>query len=404
MFSKFFIQRPIFAIVIAILMVLVGGLCYYSLPVSQYPNITPPTVMVAASYPGADAQTVANTVGAPLEEQINGVEGMMYMSSSSGSDGSYMLTITFENGTDIDDATVKVQNRVSQVQPTLPEDVLQEGVTVSSRSSEMLMFVALEGDDSKGYDALYLTNYANLNINDRLSRVDGVGNVQAFGGGDYSMRVWLDPQKMYEKNLTATEIMAAIRSQNVDVSAGSTGTQPDADNAQFQFTLTSGGMLKSAEEFGNIIIKVGEDGGILRLKDLGKVELGSTTYSNVANVNGKQTALIGINQRSDANAIDVEKGVKKALEEVSKYFPEGVHYRILMDSTDYISESMDDLAMTFAETTLIVMLVILIFLQSWRAVIIPMLTIPVSLIATFAVMKLLGFSSTPSPSSDLCLP
>lgn len=392
MFSKFFIQRPIFAIVIAILMVLVGGLCYYSLPVSQYPNITPPTVMVAASYPGADAQTVANTVGAPLEEQINGVEGMMYMSSSSGSDGSYMLTITFENGTDIDDATVKVQNRVSQVQPTLPEDVLQEGVTVSSRSSEMLMFVALEGDDSKGYDALYLTNYANLNINDRLSRVDGVGNVQAFGGGDYSMRVWLDPQKMYEKNLTATEIMAAIRFQNVDVSAGSTGTQPDADNAQFQFTLTSGGMLKSAEEFGNIIIKVGEDGGILRLKDLGKVELGSTTYSNVANVNGKQTALIGINQRSDANAIDVEKGVKKALEEVSKYFPEGVHYRILMDSTDYISESMDDLAMTFAETTLIVMLVILIFLQSWRAVIIPMLTIPVSLIATFAVMKLLGFS------------
>lgn len=391
MFSRFFIQRPIFSIVIAIIMVLVGILTFKSLPIAQYPDITPPTVFVMATYPGADAQTVANTVGEPLEEQINGVEGMMYMSSSS-SDGSYSLTITFENGTDIDDATVKVQNRVSQVQNTLPEPVIQQGVSVNSMSSNILMFLSIDGDSAYNYDALYLTNYAQLHITDALSRVDGVGDVGAFGGGEYSMRVWLDPLKMRARNLTPADVRTAIEAQNVDVSAGTVGAQPDAGAAQFEFTLTSQGMLKSADEFGDIIIRSDAQQGLLRLRDIGRVELGSDSYSNIARVNGKQTALIAISQRSGANALEVSKGVKAELERLKQYFPPGVHYSILMDSTDYITASIDDLAMTFVETTLLVMLVILLFLQSWRAVIIPMLTIPVSLIATFAVMKVLGFS------------
>lgn len=391
MFSKFFIHRPIFSIVIAILMVLAGILAFKTLPIAQYPNITPATVVVTATYPGADAATIANTVGEPLEEQINGVDGMMYMSSNS-SNGSYQLTITFENGTDIDDATIKVQNRVSQVQNTLPEPVIRQGVSVKSQSSDILMFLSIDTDSAYNYDALYLTNYARLHIIDALSRVDGVGNVDAFGGGEYSMRVWLDPLKMRARNLTPSDVQAAIEAQNVEVSAGTIGAQPDAKDAQFEFTLTSQGMLKSAEEFGDIIIRSDPQQGLLRLRDVGHVELGSTDYSNIARVNGNQTALIALSQRSGANALDVSKGVKAELEKLQQYFPPGVRYNILLDSTDYITASIDDLAMTFVETILLVMLVILIFLQNLRAVIIPMLTIPVSLIATFAVMKLLGFS------------
>lgn len=391
MFSKFFIHRPIFSIVIAILMVLAGILAFKTLPIAQYPNITPATVVVTATYPGADAATIANTVGEPLEEQINGVDGMMYMSSNS-SNGSYQLTITFENGTDIDDATIKVQNRVSQVQNTLPEPVIRQGVSVKSQSSDILMFLSIDTDSAYNYDALYLTNYARLHITDALSRVDGVGNVDAFGGGEYSMRVWLDPLKMRARNLTPSDVQAAIEAQNVEVSAGTIGAQPDAKDAQFEFTLTSQGMLKSAEEFGDIIIRSDPQQGLLRLSDVGHVELGSTDYSNIARVNGNQTALIALSQRSGANALDVSKGVKAELEKLQQYFPPGVRYNILLDSTDYITASIDDLAMTFVETILLVMLVILIFLQNLRAVIIPMLTIPVSLIATFAVMKLLGFS------------
>lgn len=391
MFSKFFIHRPIFSIVIAILMVLAGILAFKTLPIAQYPNITPATVVVTATYPGADAATIANTVGEPLEEQINGVDGMMYMSSNS-SNGSYQLTITFENGTDIDDATIKVQNRVSQVQNTLPEPVIRQGVSVKSQSSDILMFLSIDTDSAYNNDALYLTNYARLHITDALSRVDGVGNVDAFGGGEYSMRVWLDPLKMRARNLTPSDVQAAIEAQNVEVSAGTIGAQPDAKDAQFEFTLTSQGMLKSAEEFGDIIIRSDPQQGLLRLSDVGHVELGSTDYSNIARVNGNQTALIALSQRSGANALDVSKGVKAELEKLQQYFPPGVRYNILLDSTDYITASIDDLAMTFVETILLVMLVILIFLQNLRAVIIPMLTIPVSLIATFAVMKLLGFS------------
>lgn len=393
MFSRFFIDRPIFAIVLAVFMIMAGLLTVKTLPVAQYPDITPPTVMVTATYPGADASTVASTIGVPIEEQINGVENMMYMSSSSGSDGSYMLTVTFENGTDIDMATVKVQNRLSLAEPTLPASVRQQGVQVMSRSSNIIMFVAIESDKPELYDALYLTNYAKLNLVDELSRVDGVGQVGAFGAGQYSMRIWLDPDLMRVRNITAADVSAAIESQNIQVSAGSVGASPlPSDASQFEYTLTASGRLTTAEQFGNIILRTESDGSMLRLRDVAKIELGSESYGNEALVSGSQAGLLGIYQLPGANALEVASKVKAKLDELQQYFPEGVHYRVIMNSTDFVTESIDDVLVTFVETTLIVMLVILLFLQSWRAVIIPMITIPVSLIATFAVMKLFGFT------------
>lgn len=391
MFSRFFIDRPIFATVLAIIMVLIGLMTVKSLPVSQYPDITPPTVMVSASYPGADAATVAEVVGTPIEEQINGVEGMMYMSSNS-SDGSYSLTITFENGTDLDDAAVKVQNRISLAEATLPTAVKEQGVSVMAESSNIILFIALEGDDPKRYDALYLTNYAQLNIIDELSRIDGVGGAGAFGAGKYSMRVWLDPEKMRVRGLTPADVSAMIQSQNLEVSSGSVGTPPAPTGVEFEFTLTSDGQLQTAEQFGNIILRTDSNGSMLRLKDIASVELGSESYSTVSHVSGKQAGLIGVQQRPGANALEVATKVKAKMDELSTYFPEGIHYEVIMDTTSFVSASIDEVIVTFVETTLIVMLVILIFLQSWRAVIIPMIAIPVSLIGTFAVMKVLGFS------------
>ncbi len=392
MFSKFFIKRPIFATVLAILMILAGLLTVTTLPVAQYPDITPPTVFVSASYPGADAQTVAEAVGVPIEQQVNGVENMMYMSSTSGSDGSYSLEITFENGTDLDMAAVKVQNRVAQAEPVLPSSVKQQGINVMSRSSDIILFVALEADDPQRYDGLYLTNYAQLNVVDALSRLDGVGQVEAFGSGSYSMRVWLDPEKMRVRGVTPADVTAAIESQNMEVSAGSVGAPPAADGQQFEYTLTARGRLSDADEFGNIVIRTGSDGAILRLKDIARVDLGSNSYSMISHVSGEDAGLIGVYQLPGANAMKVASTVEKKLEDLKQYFPEGVNYRIILNTTDFVSASIDEVIITFFETTLIVMLVILLFLQNWRAVIIPMITIPVSLIATFAVMKLMGFT------------
>ena len=392
MFSKFFITRPIFATVLAILMILAGLLTFNSLPVAQYPDITPPTVFVSASYPGADAQTVAEAVGVPIEQQVNGVENMMYMSSSSCNDGSYSLEITFENGTDLDMAAVKVQNRVAQAEPVLPNAVKEQGVNVMSRSSDIILFVALESDDPERYDGLYLTNYAQLSIVDELSRLDGVGQVSAFGSGNYSMRVWLDPEKMRVRGVTPEDVSAAIASQNMEVSAGSVGAPPTATGQQFEYTLTAQGRLSNASEFGNIVIRTGSDGAILRLKDIARVDLGSDSYSMISHVSGENAGLIGIYQLPGANAMKVAANVEKKLEDLKQYFPEGVDYRIILNTTDFVSASIDEVIVTFFETTLIVMLVILLFLQNWRAVIIPMITIPVSLIATLAVMKAMGFS------------
>lgn len=392
MFSKFFINRPIFATVLAILMVLAGLLTLKSLPVAQFPDITPPTVFISASYPGADAQTVAETVGVPIEEQVNGVEGMMYMSSNSGSDGSYSLQITFENGTDLDMAAVKVQNRLSQAEPVLPTPVKQQGVNVMSRSSNIILFIALEGNDPERYNGLYLTNYANINLVDELSRIDGVGSVSAFGSGSYSMRVWLDPEKMRVRGITPADVEAAIQSQNMEVSAGSVGANPSPSTTAFEYTIQARGRLTDAQQFGNIVIRTEPNGAILRLNDIATVDLGSQSYSVASNVSGHQAGLIGIYQLPGANAMKVADAVKARLAELKEYFPQGVDYRIILDTTDFVSASIDELLVTFLETTLIVMLVIMLFLQSWRAVIIPMITIPVSLIATFAVMKLMGFS------------
>lgn len=391
MLSKFFIDRPIFATVLAILMVLVGLITVKTLPVAQYPNITPPTVMVSATYPGADAETIAKVVGEPIEEQVNGVEGMMYMSSTSSA-GSYSLTITFENGTNLDEAAVKVQNRISLAEATLPEAVKQQGLSVRSESSNIVLFIALESDDADRYSALYLTNYAKLNIIDELSRIDGVGGAGAFGAGEYSMRIWLDPGKMRVRGLTPADIMGLIQSQNLEVSAGSVGTPPVSSDVDFEFTLTAQGQLKTPEQFGDIILRSTPDGAMLRLRDVATIELGSSTYSSIAHVSGENAGLIGVQQLPGANALDVAKLVKAKLDDLSQYFPDGVHYRVILDTTDYVNASIDEVLVTFVETTLIVMVVILLFLQSWRAVIIPMIAIPVSLIATFAVMKLLGFS------------
>lgn len=391
MFSKFFINRPIFATVIAVVMVIAGAMCYFSLPVAQYPDITPPTVQVSAMYPGASAATVAQTVGVPIEQQVNGVEGMLYMSSNTASDGSYSLTITFKNGTDLDQAAVEVQNRISLISSQLPSEVAQQGVSVNKESSNQLMFVSLTSKDPKRYDALYLTNYAQLNLIDPISRVDGVGGVSAFGAGEYSMRIWLDPEALRVRNLTPADVAAAIQSQNMAVSAGSVGQQPNSANSAFEYTLVSHGRLTSPEEFGNIVIKT-DNNTMLRLKDVATIDLGSESYSTASTINGVPACSIGINQLPGANAMHVAKGVEAELEKLEQYLPEGVEMRVVLNQTDYVKESLDDLFVTFLLTSLIVMIVILIFLQNWRAVVIPMITIPVSLIATFAVMKIMGFS------------
>ena len=390
MFSKFFIDRPIFATVLAILMVLAGAMTVFTLPIAQYPDITPPTVMVSASYPGADATTVAQTVGEPIEQQINGIEGMLYMSSNSGSDGSYSLTVTFENGTDLYEAAIDIQNRMQEANAQLPTIVKEEGVSVSKNSSNQVLFLALQAPDDSGYDALYLTNYAQLNIIDPLSRVSGVGGVSAFGGGEYSMRIWLDPELMAARGLTPADIETAIQAQNMEVSAGSVG-DPHSGKAEFEYSLVSHGRLTDVTEFGDIVVRSGAD-GIIRLKDVAKVDLGSESYSNVARLNGRQVCLIGVQQLPGANALDVADGALAEMQRLSKYFPEGVTFKVVQNSTDFVRASLDDLLTTFLLTSLIVMIVIMIFLQNWRAVVIPMITIPVSLIATFAVMKLMGFS------------
>lgn len=393
MFSKFFINRPIFATVLALIIVVAGLVTLNILPVAQFPEITPPTVQVSAFYPGANAETVAQTVGIPIEQQVNGVDGMLYMSSNSSSSGAYSLTITFKVGTDIDMATVMVQNRVSVAQSSLPEPVIVQGVTVQKQSSNIVMFLTMTSRDSI-YDGLYLTNYATLNLVDQLTRVQGVGAVNVMGAGDYSMRIWLDPEAMRIRGLSPADVYQAIQSQNVAVSAGYVGQPIGAqsnDNA-FQYTLNVQGRLASAEEFGNIILRTEAGGKILRLKDVARIDLGSESYNVVSRLKGQPTAAIAIYQQPGSNSLDVSKGVKARMQELAENFPAGVDYNVTLDTTDVINASIDEVLVTFIETTLLVVLVIFLFLQNWRAVIIPCITIPVSLIGTLAVMAALGFS------------
>ena len=391
MISKFFVKHPIFATVLALVMVLAGGITLFTLPIAQYPDITPPTVQVTAIYPGADAETIAETVGVPIEQQVNGVDGMIYMSSTSSSTGQYTLTVTFEVGTDIDMATVLVQNRVSTAQNSLPQAVIQQGVTTKKQSTSIVLFLALNSEEEE-YDGLYLSNYANLKIIDELSRLPGVGGVTIFGADKYSMRVWLKPDIMRMRGVTAAEVYNAIASQNVVSPAGSVGQQPVSSPEAFQFTLKTDGMMNDVSQFSDIIIRSDGKGGFLRLKDVATIELGSATYNVAAKLNGKEAAAIGIYQLPGSNALDVAQGVRAKMDELQQYFPEGVSYDVVLDTTEFVTASIEEVLITFVETTLIVMLVILLFLQNFRAVIIPSITIPVSLIATFAVMQVMGFS------------
>lgn len=392
MFSKFFINRPIFATVLALIIVVAGLVTLNILPVAQFPDITPPTVQVSAVYPGANAETVAQTVGIPIEQQVNGVDGMLYMSSTSSSSGAYSLTITFAVGTDIDMATVQVQNRVSVAQSSLPEPVVVQGVTVQKQSSNIVMFLTMTAKDSV-YDGLYLTNYAKLNLVDQLTRVPGVGAVNVMGAGDYSMRVWLDPEAMRIRSISPAEVYQAIQAQNMEVSAGTVGQPIGKNNANaYQYTLSVKGRLSTPDEFGNIILRTEGGGKMLRLKDIARIDVGSASYSVVSQLRGRPTAAIAIYQQPGSNSLDVSKGVKAKMQELAQSFPSGVEYSVTLDTTDVINASIDEVLITFLETTLLVVLVIFLFLQNWRAVIIPCITIPVSLIGTLAVMAALGFS------------
>lgn len=391
MFSKFFINRPIFATVLAILMVLAGVVSLEVLPVAQFPDITPPTVQVSAVYPGASAETVARTVGTVIEEQVNGVDGMIYMSSTSSSSGAYTLTVTFEVGTDIDMATVLVQNRVAIAEGNLPEAVVTQGITTRKQSTDIVLLLSLESDSAL-YSGLYLSNYAQLNFTDALSRLPGVGSVTVFGAGRYSMRVWLDPELMRIRGVTPTDVFSAIQAQNVEVSAGTIGSEPLDSRTDFQFTLTARGLLTTVEDFGNLVVRVLPGGNYLRLRDIARIDLGSQTYDVVSTQNGKPSASIAVYQSPGSNALSVSKQVRAKMEKLAENLPRGVRYEVVLDTTDFVSASIDEVLVTFVETTLLVILVILLFLQNWRAVIIPSLTIPVSLICTFAVMHLFGFS------------
>lgn len=389
-FSKFFIERPIFATVLSLLLLVAGGISLFVLPIDQYPSITPPTVQVNAIYPGANAETIAQTVGIPIEQQVNGVDNMIYMSSTSSSAGTYRLTVTFEVGTDIDMATVLVQNRVNIALNSLPSEVIQQGVTVQKQSSNVVLFITLTGDSS--YNQLYLSNYAELQIVDQLTRTPGVGAVNIMGAGNYSMRVWLNPEAMRIRGISPAEVYGAISKQNLAVSAGYVGQTlgPDADNA-FQYTLNVQGRLKDAEEFANIVIR---NNGVemLRLRDIADIEIGSETYASSSRLAGKPTAALAVYQLPGSSSLAVSKAVREKMEELKEGFPPQVEYQIALDTTDVMRSSIEEVLYTFVETTVLVILVIFLFLQNWRATIIPCLTIPVSLIGTLAVMQLLGFS------------
>ena len=390
--SGFFIKRPIFAAVISIVIFVVGALAYLRLPLSEYPEVVPPTVVVRTTYPGANPTVIADTVAAPLEQQINGVEGMLYMFSQATADGVMTLTITFGLGTDLDKAQVQVQNRVSQALPRLPQEVQRLGVTTEKTSPDLLMVVHLQSRDNR-YDTLYLANLAILQVKDELGRLPGVGSVQVFGAGDFSMRVWLNPNKLASHNLTASDVVQAIREQNVQVAAGVLGAPPtNTGSTAFQLLVNTQGRLSTEEEFGNIIIRAGKDGEITRVRDVGRVELGSSTYALRSLLDNKAAAALPISQRPGSNALLTSQQVRETMERLKKNFPEGVDYKIVYDPTVFVRESIRAVGHTFIEALILVVIVVLVFLQTWRASIIPLLALPVSLVGTFSIMLALGFS------------
>ncbi len=391
MISGIFIKRPILAGVLSAFIVIAGLASLRSLPIAQYPEILPPTVSVSAFYPGATAETVASSVAVPIEQQINGVESMLYMTSSSSGSGALSITVTFAVGTDPDIAAINVNNRVQAALPLLPEEVRRQGVTVVKASTSILQLVTVESPDQR-YDSLFLSNYTLLNILDELKRIPGVGNVQMFGAKDYAMRIWLKPDKLAQLGLTTADVAAAIREQNSQFAAGRVGQEPTDNGVDFTFAVTAQGRFSEPEQFAEIVIRTTESGAVVRLKDVARVELGSRDYDFISKLNGKEGIPIAIFLQSGANALDVGQAVEDRLAELSKSFPEGVAVRIPYDTTTYIRVSIDEVLKTLGEAMLLVFAVVFLFLQNWRATLIPMLAVPVSLIGALAVMYLLGFS------------
>ncbi|WP_296218700.1 efflux RND transporter permease subunit [Pseudomonas sp. UBA2684] len=390
-FSQFFIQRPIFAAVLSLLILIGGAISLFQLPISEYPEVVPPTVVVRATFPGANPKVIGETVASPLEQAITGVEGMLYMSSQGTADGKMTLTLTFALGTDLDKAQVQVQNRVTRTMPTLPTEVQRLGVTVDKASPDLTMVVHLTSPDDR-YDMLYLSNYAALNIKDELARLDGIGDVQLFGLGNYSLRVWLDPNKVASRNLTASDVVNAIREQNRQVAAGSLGAPPSDAGNSFQLSINTQGRLVTEEEFENIIIRAGENGEITRLKDIARIELGSSQYALRSLLNNKPAVAIPVFQRPGSNAIEISDAVRERMAELKQSFPQGVDYEIVYDPTIFVRGSIEAVVHTLLEAIILVVLVVILFLQTWRASIIPLAAVPVSLIGTFAVMHMFGFS------------
>jgi multidrug efflux pump len=399
MLARFFIDRPIFAWVISIVITLIGGVAAVMLPVAQYPDITPPTVQVACVYPGANAKVVADSVAAPIEQQVNGVERSLYMSSQCTNDGTYNLTVTFELGTDLNMAQVLVQNRVQLAVPQLPQQVQVQGVTVKKKSPSILLVVNLVSPDGS-YSDLKLSNYATIQIKDELLRIDGVGDVAYLGQRDYSLRVWLDPDKMASMNLSTSDVIKAVQSQNVQAAVGQIGQQPMKPGQLYQLTMSTLGRLEDVEEFKNIIVKTGAatQGGskaskaIVRLRDIARVDLGAQQYDQICNLDGQPSVGLAVFQLPGSNALDVAKQVKKKMEELKENFPAGIEYKIVYDTTPFVEQSIHEVFKTLFEAVLLVAIVVLFFLQDWKAMILPMIDVPVSLVGTFAVMAVLGFS------------
>jgi multidrug efflux pump len=390
-FSRFFIDRPIFAAVLSIILFAAGLIAIPQLPVSEYPDVVPPTVQVRAMYPGANPKVIAETVATPLEEAINGVEDMMYVKSVAGSDGVLLTTVTFRPGTDPDQAQVEVQNRVSQALARLPEDVRRLGVTTQKQSPTLTMVVHLRATDGR-YDSLYLRNYATLKVKDELARLAGVGQAQMWGAGDYAMRVWLDPGKVASRGLAASDIVAAIREQNVQVSAGQLGAEPTPVDSDFLLSINAQGRLQTEEEFGRIVVKGGAEGEIVRLADVARIELGAGDYTLRSQLDNQDAVAIGIFQSPGANAIDLSDAVRARMAELSTRFPEGMKHEVVYDPTVFVRDSIRAVVTTLLEAVLLVVLVVILFLQTWRASIIPLLAVPVSVVGTFAALHLLGFS------------
>ncbi|WP_299777480.1 efflux RND transporter permease subunit [uncultured Roseobacter sp.] len=389
--GRFFVSRPIFAAVISILLTIVGIVSYFQLPVEQYPQIAPPSIVVRASYPGADAATVAATVATPLEQEINGVENMLYLSSYSTADGAMSLTITFELGTDLDAAQVLVQNRVAIAEPRLPQEVRSLGVTTTKSSPDLMMVVHMLSPD-ESFDQLYVSNYARSRVRDRLVRLDGVGDLIIFGEREFSARVWLDPDKLASLGLTAGDVVDALREQNVQVSGGSLGAPPNASDSAFQVAITTQGRLQTPREFGRVIVRASEEGRVVRVRDVARVEIGARSYITNSYLNNKPAVALGIFQRPGSNALASADEIISVMEELSEDFPAGLEYQVVYNPTEFIAASVNAVYKTIFEAVLLVVIVIIVFLQNWRTALIPLLAIPVSLIGTFAVMLALGYT------------